>query len=48
MDDILWMDFLEEEVTDLSTVILTIGVNGLLGCFEAWLYEKGHLVRNEN
>lgn len=39
--------FLSEQVTDLGAVILTIGVNGLLREFEAWLYKCDLIDRSQ-
>jgi hypothetical protein len=46
MGEILWMKFLEEEIEDLQIVILTIGINGLLRCFEDWLKDNDYLKEN--
>jgi hypothetical protein len=42
----LWEIFLEEQVTDLSEVILCGGVHGLLVEFESWL-TRHDLIGNE-
>jgi len=43
MDELLFEEFLEGRVEDLSRVILTSGVCGILHAFELWLGEKGYL-----
>ena len=43
MDESLWIKFLDETIEDLQVVLLTTGVNGLLGAFEYWLRCNGYL-----
>ena len=45
MGELLWMNFLEEQIDDLQAVILTIGINGLLQQFEYWLEDNGHIAK---
>jgi len=33
----LWQIFIENEIEDLSAVILAIGIHGLMGEFDDWL-----------
>jgi len=48
MGEILWMNFLEEEIEDIQVVLITIGINGILRCFEDWLQLNGHLSKKED
>ncbi len=43
MNEILWMKFLEEDIEDLSEVILHYGIAGILQRFEDWLIMNEYL-----
>lgn len=43
MGELLFKRFLEEAITDLQTMILYHGVEGLLDEFETWLVMNGYL-----
>ena len=48
MGESLMMKFLDEHVTDLSAVLVSVGANGLLGEFERWLQYNGYLTMGEH
>jgi hypothetical protein len=36
----LWDLFIDEQISDLSKIVLNIGINGLLQSFETWLRDR--------
>lgn len=46
MGELLYKQWLEEEVLNLQEVILHHGIEGLLDEFESWLKENNYIITN--
>lgn len=44
MGEILWMRFVDEQIDNLQEVLLTVGINGLLSEYDAWLEAEGYIM----
>jgi len=48
MGELLYKEWMEEEVEDMAKAILHNGIEGVLHEFELWLRRKGYLKEIEN
>jgi hypothetical protein len=48
MGESLWRMFLNEVIEDLPSVVLSVGIEGILSSFEFWLVDKGFVIYKPN